>query len=75
MSIQTCGKVCAIWPACATYHEASGISGSERVKHVILFMEMNGCPYCYKMDEENFKHAPYRDFIQENALKVANLDI
>ena len=35
-------------------------------KHVILFMEMNGCPYCYKMNEENFKHAPYRDFIREN---------
>lgn len=35
-------------------------------KHVILFLEMNGCPYCYKMVEENFKGAPYRDFIQEN---------
>ena len=35
-------------------------------KHVILFMHLNGCPYCYKMIEENFKNAPYRDFIQEN---------
>ncbi len=35
-------------------------------KHVILFLEMNGCPYCYKMNEENFKHAPYKAFIQEN---------
>ncbi len=35
-------------------------------KHVILFMEMNGCPYCFKMNEENFKHAPYKDFIQEH---------
>lgn len=35
-------------------------------KHVILFLEMNGCPYCYKMTEENFKHAPYKAFIQEN---------
>ncbi len=35
-------------------------------KHVILFMEMNGCPYCYKMNEENFKNAPYSDFIQQN---------
>ena len=34
-------------------------------KHVILFMEMNGCPYCFKMNEENFKHAPYTDFIQK----------
>lgn len=35
-------------------------------RHLILFMEMNGCPYCYKMLEENFKHAPYRAFIQEH---------
>ncbi|NEX21084.1 thioredoxin fold domain-containing protein [Thiorhodococcus mannitoliphagus] len=34
-------------------------------KHVILFLEMNGCPYCYKMLEENFKDAAYSDFIQE----------
>ena len=34
-------------------------------KHLILFMEMNGCPYCAKMAEENFKEAPYSDFIQE----------
>jgi thioredoxin-related protein len=35
-------------------------------KHVILFLEMNGCPYCYKMTEENFKNAPYTEFIREN---------
>jgi len=35
-------------------------------KHVILFMHLNGCPYCYKMTEENIKHAPYTDFIKEN---------
>lgn len=35
-------------------------------KHVILFLHMNGCPYCYKMGEENFKHAPYKEFIQEH---------
>lgn len=34
-------------------------------KHVILFMQLNGCPYCYKMSEENFKEAPYRDFIRK----------
>ena len=34
-------------------------------KHVILFLEMNGCPYCYKMIEENFKGSEYSDFIQE----------
>ncbi|MCB1858977.1 MAG: thioredoxin fold domain-containing protein [Gammaproteobacteria bacterium] len=35
-------------------------------KHLILFMHLNGCPYCYRMTEENFKHAPYTDFIQDN---------
>ena len=35
-------------------------------KHVILFMHLNGCPYCYRMTEENFKNAPYTDFIKEN---------
>lgn len=40
-------------------------------KHVILFLEMNGCPYCYKMLEENFKGAPYKDFIQENFEVIA----
>ncbi|HBR98759.1 MAG TPA: thioredoxin, partial [Gammaproteobacteria bacterium] len=39
---------------------------SESGKHVILLMDMNGCPYCYKMVEENFKHAPYKEFIQAN---------
>jgi thioredoxin-related protein len=40
-------------------------------KHVILFMEMNGCPYCFKMNEENFKLAPYKDFIQEHFEVIA----
>ena len=35
-------------------------------KHVILFMHLNGCPYCYKMTEENFKNAPYTKFIKKN---------
>ncbi|MCG8428552.1 MAG: thioredoxin fold domain-containing protein [Chromatiales bacterium] len=35
-------------------------------KHVILFMHLNGCPYCYKMADENFANAPYTDFIKEN---------
>jgi thioredoxin-related protein len=34
-------------------------------KHVILLLEMNGCPYCYKMIEENFEGSDYSDFIQE----------
>lgn len=35
-------------------------------RHVILFLEMNGCPYCYKMNEDIFKNGPYKAFIQEN---------
>jgi thioredoxin-related protein len=38
---------------------------AEQGKHVILFLEMTGCPYCFKMIEENFKHAPYVDFLRE----------
>lgn len=39
---------------------------SESGKHVMLFMHLNGCPYCYKTVEENIKNAPYTDFIKEN---------
>ncbi len=39
---------------------------NESAKHVVLFMYTNGCPYCYKMAEENFKHAPYTSFIKQN---------
>lgn len=39
---------------------------AESDKHVILFLEMNGCPYCYKMLEENFKAAPYSDYIRKH---------
>lgn len=39
---------------------------AEAGKHVILFMHLNGCPYCYKMTEENFKHAPYTEFIKQH---------
>lgn len=39
---------------------------AEANKHVILFMHLNACPYCYKMTEENFKHAPYTEFIKQN---------
>jgi thioredoxin-related protein len=35
-------------------------------KHVILFMHLNNCPYCYRMNDENFQNAPYKSFIQEN---------
>jgi thioredoxin-related protein len=43
-------------------------------KHVMLFMHLNGCPYCYKMVEENIKHAPYTDFIKEH-FDVISLNI
>ena len=39
---------------------------AESDKHVMLFMYINGCPYCHKMVEENLKHAPYTDFVKEN---------
>ena len=39
---------------------------AEEGKHVILFMHLNGCPYCNKMTEENFKHSPDTPFIQQN---------
>lgn len=39
---------------------------AEAGKHVILFMHLNGCPYCYKMTEENFKHASYTGFIRQH---------
>ncbi|TVQ89279.1 MAG: thioredoxin [Chromatiaceae bacterium] len=33
-------------------------------RHVILFLEMNGCPYCYQMAVDAFDQAPYRDWLQ-----------
>lgn len=42
------------------------MEASDEGKHVMLFMHLNGCPYCYKMVEENIKNAPYTDFIKEN---------
>lgn len=33
-------------------------------RHVMLFLDMNGCPYCYKMAKENLDEAPYRDWLQ-----------
>lgn len=39
---------------------------TEAGKHVILFLHLNDCPYCHRMVEENFKHAPYTEFIKQN---------
>jgi thioredoxin-related protein len=44
---------------------------AQSARHVILFLEMNGCPYCYKMLEENFKAAPYRDLIRAHFEVIA----
>lgn len=33
-------------------------------RHVILFLEMNGCPYCHRMAIDAFDQAPYRDWLQ-----------
>lgn len=38
---------------------------SQSGKHLILFLEMNGCPYCFKMNEEIFKEGTYTDFIRQ----------
>lgn len=35
-------------------------------KHVMLFLYLNGCPYCYKMVEENIANSRYTNFIQQN---------
>ena len=39
---------------------------AEADRHVILFMEMNGCPYCYKMLKESFEPADRAAFVQEH---------
>jgi thioredoxin-related protein len=45
--------------------EDAAAAGQED-KHVILFMDSVGCPYCNKMIEENFKHSSYTNFIRNN---------
>ncbi|MBT3205603.1 MAG: thioredoxin fold domain-containing protein [Gammaproteobacteria bacterium] len=39
---------------------------SEQDKHVMLYFETDGCPYCYKTIEEHFKQSPSREYIQHN---------
>lgn len=39
---------------------------AEAGKHVMLFMHLNGCPYCFKTVEENIKNSPYTGFIKKN---------
>ena len=37
---------------------------SEEGKHVILFFQLNACPYCDRMLEESFEAKPITDYIQ-----------
>lgn len=39
---------------------------TEANKHVLLFFQLNGCPYCDRMLTENFKSGPVKNYIQEN---------
>jgi len=45
---------------------ADAKEANEDGKHLVLFMHLNNCPYCYKMLEENFINAPYTQFIKDN---------
>ena len=38
----------------------------ESGKHVMLFFDLNGCPYCDRMLEESFNAEPLGSYIQEN---------
>lgn len=49
-------------------------------KHVMLFFDLDGCPYCDRMLQESFNTEPHRHYIQSNFDVIAvnvrgNLDI
>ena len=44
---------------------------SEAGKHVLLFFELNGCPYCDRMLEESFETEPLTSYIQANFDTIA----
>jgi len=44
---------------------------AEEGKHVILFFQLNGCPYCDRMLTESFESEPLTSFIQENFDTIA----
>ncbi len=44
---------------------------SEANKHVILFFQLNGCPYCDRMLSESFQSEPYTTYIQEHFDTIA----
>ena len=44
---------------------------SEAGKHVLLFFELEGCPYCDRMLEESFEAEPLSSYIQANFDTIA----
>ncbi len=44
---------------------------TEEGKHVLLFFQLNGCPYCDRMLEESFEAEPLTSFIQEHFDSIA----
>ncbi|MCP4876016.1 MAG: thioredoxin fold domain-containing protein [Gammaproteobacteria bacterium] len=44
---------------------------SDADKHVLLFFELNGCPYCDRMLEESFESEPLGSYIQANFDAIA----
>jgi thioredoxin-related protein len=44
---------------------------SETGKHVLLFFELNGCPYCDRMLKESFETEPLSSYIQQHFDTIA----
>jgi thioredoxin-related protein len=44
---------------------------AEQNKHVILFFQLNGCPYCDRMLSESFESEPLTSYIQQNFDTIA----
>ena len=44
---------------------------TEAGKHVILFFQLNGCPYCDRMLEESFETEPMTSYIREHFDTIA----
>ncbi len=44
---------------------------SEEGKHVLLFFQLNACPYCDRMLEESFEAEPLTSYIQEHFDTIA----
>ena len=44
---------------------------SEKNKHVLLFFQLNGCPYCDRMLTESFETEPLTSYIQDHFDSIA----